>query len=284
MRIAKAVITAAAPYQRRLPLQTLVDRDGCVKSVLQIIAEEALSAGVEDIAVVVCPGDEEDYAESAGGAAARLQFVPQDQPRGYGYALWCARSYVGDAPFLHFVSDHLYVGRAPRRAAQVLVETAAAESCSVSAVQATRENMLAYYGTVGGRRVPQREGLYEIERVIEKPTPTEAEQTLLVPGLRAGHYLCFFGMHVLTPAVMELLDEEVRAPAVPGPIHLSTALARLSGREKHLALELPGRRYNVGVTYGLFMAQLALALEGDRRQEVLAQMVELLAERHFTEG
>ena len=47
--------------------------------------------------------------------------------------------------------------------------------------------------------------------MIEKPTPTEAEQRLIVPGLRAGHYLCFFGMHVLTPAVMELLGEDGKA-------------------------------------------------------------------------
>ena len=53
--------------------------------------------------------------------------------------------------------------------------------------------------------------LYEIETVLEKPTPTEAEQQLLVPGLRAGHYLCLFGMHVLTPAVMEILGQLVAA-------------------------------------------------------------------------
>ena len=38
-----------------------------------------------------------------------------------------------------------------------------------------------------------------IDKVIEKPTPTIAEQKLIIPGLRAGHYLCFFGMHVLSP-------------------------------------------------------------------------------------
>ena len=44
-----------------------------------------------------------------------------------------------------------------------------------------------------------QKGLYEIAEVVEKPTPTEAEQRLIVPGLRAGHYRCFFGMHALTP-------------------------------------------------------------------------------------
>ena len=48
-------------------------------------------------------------------------------------------------------------------------------------------------------------------KALTKPTPTEAEQRLIVPGLRAGHYLCFFGMHVLTPSVMAMLAEEVAA-------------------------------------------------------------------------
>ena len=79
----------------------------------------------------------------------------------------------------------------------------------VSAVQASRETLLPYYGAVGGRRLAGRQDLYLVEDVMEKPTPTEAEQHLLVPGLRAGHYLCFFGIHVLTPAVMAVLAELV---------------------------------------------------------------------------
>src|SRR5207302_9245015 len=96
-----------------------------------------------------------------------------------------------------------------KRSAQQLVEVAAAENCAVSAVQATHESKLPYYGAVGGRLVTGRKGLYETADVIEKPTPTEAEQRLIVRGLRAGPHLCFFCMHVLTPAVMELLAEQV---------------------------------------------------------------------------
>jgi UTP--glucose-1-phosphate uridylyltransferase len=66
-------------------------------------------------------------------------------------------------------------------------------------VQSTREHLLPYYGTVGGQRIHERSDLYRVETVMEKPTPTKAEQHLIVPGQRAGHYLCFFGMHVLTP-------------------------------------------------------------------------------------
>ena len=59
MKVRKAVITAAARGQHALPLQTLVDRDGVQKSALKIILEEAVSAGVETICLIVSPGDQE---------------------------------------------------------------------------------------------------------------------------------------------------------------------------------------------------------------------------------
>ncbi len=133
------------------------------------------------------------------GRGGRLHFVEQTAALGYGHAVFCAREFAGGAPFLLLVGDHLYVSGGGKRAAQQLVEIARAENCAVSAVQATHESKLPYYGTVGGRLVAGRKGLYEVSEVVEKPTPTEAEQRLIVPGLRAGHYLCFFGMHVLTP-------------------------------------------------------------------------------------
>ena len=279
MTITKAVITAAHPRQRTLPLQTLVDRDGVTKSALQIVIEEAVSAGVDEIAVVVCPGDQQSYTQAAGREAGRLLFIEQKDPRGYGHALWCARSFTAGEPFLHLISDHLYLStdREHRCAAQ-LVEMARRENCSVSAVQATREAKLPYFGTIGGNRVPRVNNLYEVEVVIEKPTPTQAEQSLMIPGLRAGHYLCLFGIHVLTPSVMTLLDEMV-ADAKIANIQLSDALNRLTARERYLAMEIGGQRYDIGIRYGLLMAQLALSLDGDDRDEILTQLVELLATR-----
>jgi UTP--glucose-1-phosphate uridylyltransferase len=275
VKIRKAVVTAAGRNQNRLPLQTLIDRDGVQKSALQIIIEEAVSSGVEEICLVISPGDREEYTAAAGNWARQIQLVEQTQPLGYGHALYCAKGFVQDEPFLHLVGDHLYLSRETRRCAQQLMEVASSEACSVSAVQATRESLLPYYGAIGGKGVPNRPQLVLIEKVLEKPTPTEAEQQLSVPGLRAGHYLCFFGMHVLSPAVMEILEELLPQPGVP----LSAALLKLADRERYLAFQISGRRYNIGVKFGLLNAQLALALEGSDREEVLAQLVELLAQR-----
>jgi UTP--glucose-1-phosphate uridylyltransferase len=273
LRIRKAVITAAGRNQRALPLQTLVDRDGVEKPVLCILAEQALAAKVEEICVVVWPGDEARYADAAGKLASSLRFVPQPEPLGYGHAIWCAREFTGSDPFLHMVGDHLYVSNSDSGSAQRLVELAETESCSVSGVQATREGLLPRYGAVAGRRVQGRNDLYRVDTVIEKPTPTQAEQSLLVPGLRAGYYLCFFGMHVLTPRVMEALSG--------GESSLSGALAILARNEQYLALEDNGRRYDLGRRYGVLVAQLALALNGPDRAQVLSQMMELLVDREM---
>ena len=279
MRIRRAVITAAAPRQRTLPLQVLVDRDGVEKSVLRILVEEVVRAKIEDVCVVVLPGDETAYAQVAGEHAGRIRFVVQSEPRGYGDALHRARGFVGDEPFLHLVGDHLYVSGDGHGCAQRLVELAGAEDCSVSAVQATRETLLPHFGAVGGQPVAGRTGLYRIDTIIEKPTPTEAEQRLAVPGLRAGHYLCFFGMHVLTPAVMEILGEMLSGGAAG--VTLSAALEELARREKYLALRESDRRYDLGDKYGLLTAQVALALAGCDRGEVLSRLVELLALREM---
>jgi len=284
MKITKAVITAAGRTQRTLPLQTVTDRDGVDKTVLHILAEETFQAGIDEVCVVVCPGDERPYAEAVGAYANRLTFVQQDEPLGYGHAVWCARQFTGDEPFLHLVSDHLYVNGGPTGCAQDLVEMAVAQNCAVSAVQPSHESLLPYYGCVAGRRVRGATGLYEVDTVMEKPTPTEAEQYLVVSGLRAGYYLCFFGMHVLTPAVQEILSQCMAEAAGQRQVTLSEALAVLARRERYLAMESQGLRYDVGVKYGILTAQLALALSGKDSELVLSRIIELLALRDKTRG
>jgi len=114
--------------------------------------------------------------------------------------------------------------------------------------------------------------------VLEKPTPTLAEQQLIVPGLRAGFYLCFFGLHVLDGEIFSILDEQ-RAAAPDKNLGLSPALHALAARRRYLALVVAGRRYDIGAPYGLLLAQLALSLAGRDRDLVLTQLVELLALR-----
>ncbi|MFO0014149.1 MAG: sugar phosphate nucleotidyltransferase [Planctomycetota bacterium] len=275
MKVSKAVVTAAGPGQSSLPLQRLVDRDGMEKTALEMIIEEISAAGIDSIAVVLSPGCEQAFEDAAGRSVDRLTFIVQQESRGYGQAILCARDFVGAQPFLHLVGDHLYLSRSGKKCAQQLVQAASQNECTVSAVQPTREQMLPYFGTIGGLRVAQETNLFEVKRVIEKPTPTLAEQELTIAGFRNGTYLCFFGMHVLTSTVLDILAQMVADRS--GPVPLADALNELATRERYLACEIDGLRYNIGIQYGLLNAQLALGLAGVDRDRILTSLVELLS-------
>ena len=235
MSISKAVITAAAPDQKSLPLQSLVDQQGVKKTALQLIVEEAVSAGAEEISIIICPGSSSDFEAAAGEHAGRLTFIEQDKPRGYGDALLRAKDFVGDEPFLHLISDHVYISKSDVGCAKQVVDLAEQQDCSVSAVQSTREHLLTYFGAVGGQREINRNDLYRITSVIEKPTPTRAEQDLIVAGLRGSHYLCLSRANVLTPNIMKLSSDDLQAAPAGTNINHSTALNALAGLEKCLA-------------------------------------------------
>lgn len=282
MKIEKAIITAAGPGQNALPLQRLVDVDGQEKTALEMIIEEIDAAGIHAVAIVVRPGDEPAYRNAAGKYLDRIAFVEQPQANGYGQAILQASEFANGQPCLHLVGDHVYLAaKGHARCAKQLIDVATQEQCSVSAVQPTRERMLPYFGAIGGDRLPQTDHLYQVKRVIEKPTPTQAEQELTVAGFRSGTYLCFFGMHVLTQSVMTILGRlcETAQKSVP----LALAMNELSARERYLAVEIQGTRHNMGVKYGMLTTQIALALAGVDRDAVLSDLVEQLAAQKLTE-
>ena len=309
MRIKKAVITAAARGERLYPVADTiqkamlpaVDIDGLHKPVIQIIAEEAFSSGIEEICIICAPGDGERYinafaslqdnliksfknvdwakqgAEKIDYLLSRLHFAEQKEPLGYGHAVFCAKQFVNNEPFLLLLGDYLYVSYlAQKRCAAQLISLASQEGCSVSAVHATIEHQVSRYGTLTGKHIPNNEGVYQIEKIIEKPSLSTAELELQTPGLRAGYYLCFFGMHVFTPTIFDLLEEEVRNNGQN--VLLTPSLQKLAGIEKYLALEVKGNRYDLSIKHGLLRAQIALGLAGQAHDETLTTMVELLAE------
>lgn len=277
MKVAKAVITAAGRNQRHLPLQTLVDQEGFPRYAFNLLLEEVASAGIREIGIVIAPGDKNLFDDKVDVPHLELHFIEQQEPGGYGHAIHCARPFTGDDPFLLMVSDHLYVTDAEESCARQLVQWAERMECTVSAVEPTHESKLRDFGAVGGVLAREAKTLYDIDTVLEKPTPTLAEQELLVPGLRTGHYLCFFGMHVLKPGIMEILGD-LLAQKPETRMTLSDALRVLPGNERYLAAVLKGRRYDLENRYGMLTAQIALALNGKYRDEVLTQLVELLAE------
>lgn len=274
MKIKKAVITAAGLHQQHLPLQTLVSPSGETKTVAAFLLDEIFASGIESAAIIIAPGTESDFTSAIADHLDQVTFIEQSQLLGYGHAVLLAKEFTGDDRFLLMMSDHLYLSFSQDSCLQQLLAVAARTDGPVSAVQPTHESKLPFYGAIGGTRVGGQKDLYEVANIIEKPTPTVAEQELIVPGLRSGNYLCFFGMHVLTPSVMEHLQESFSGDSKFG---LTPSLAATARSESYLACEIEGLRFNIEEPHGLLRAQLGMALSGKSRDEVMGSIIELIA-------
>ena len=263
MKIKKAVITAAARGERLYPVSDtiqkamlpVIDIDGSHKPVIQIIAEEAFSSGIEEICIICAPGDGQRYinaftslrdnltrsfanvdwakaqANKINHLLDNVKFVEQKEPLGYGHAVYCAKDFINNEPFLLLLGDYLYISNvAQKRCAAQLIELASSEECSVSAVNPTIEHQITRYGTLTGKQLPHQPGDYQIDKIIEKPSLSVAELELQTQGLRVGYYLCFFGMHVFTPLVFDLLEKQIKQN--PTHVLLTPALQELAQSEK----------------------------------------------------
>ena len=265
----KAVITAAGPGQRHLLHQTLATADNRRPAIGEFLLD-LLGDSVDHAAIIIPKDATPHFAPLFANAKIAITLIEQPEPRGYAHAILQAREFVGGDSFIHLVGDHFYLANQgePHSLIADLVRIHDTEKCSVSAVSPTRESLLPYFGAVGGPAV--KTNIYQVETVLEKPSPTEAERALHAPGLRQGQYLCFFGIHVFTPGIMDILAENAAQS-------LSTALQTLARHERYLAAILPGRRFDIGSKYGLLQAQLALGLRGPDRDELLTMMLELTA-------
>ena len=217
-------------------------------------------------------------AQSIKNILDRLTFVIQSEPLGYGHAVFQSKDFVKNEPFLLLHGDYLSISSiSHKRCSRQIIDLAIEEECSVAAVNPTIEHQISKYGTLTGRNFKTYSGVYQIEKIIEKPSISQAELELKTAGLRAGYYLCFFGMYVFQPVVFDLLAEEIDKN--PGcNILLTPVHQKLTQNEKYLALEIQGKRYDTSKKLGLLQAQLALGLSGQMRDEMLTTLLQTLAD------
>ena len=292
-RIRKGVITAAGRGTRQYPasktvqkeLFPLVDVDGFVKPTVQILAEELFASGLEEVCIVANSSNIEpmrrhflepapaslagkDWAEpltqSLADMAGKLTFVVQETQDGYGHAVYQAREFTAGEPFLLTLGDHVYLSDTDRQCAGQVLDVFDEYDASVTSVSYAPEAELHRYGTLTGSLLPgTNPPVYEIQALVEKPTVDYARTHLRAPGVPAGQYLVHFGIHAFTPAIFDclahLIDNNLRER---GEIQLTSAQVLLMERERYLACEVAGARYDMGVPEGLIETQIALALRG----------------------
>ncbi len=271
--IRKGVITAAGRGTRLAPatrtvqkeLFPLVDVDGQAKPVIQILAEELRAAGVEEICVVANAANAEPirthFAADPEGAGRVFVAVQQTQD-GYGHAVFQAREWAGEDPFVLTLGDHVYFSDTDVRCARQVMDACTAHGCSVSSVFAVAAQDAPRYGIIAGLPLAESSPtVYGIRAMAEKPTVEFARANLQTPGLADGQYLSFFGIHAFTPAIFDclrhLIDNDIRQRS---EIQLTAAQALLSERGPYVLTQVQGTRYDMGIPEGLIETQIALAL------------------------
>jgi UTP--glucose-1-phosphate uridylyltransferase len=311
-KVRKAVITAAGRGTRQYPASTavqkemfpLVDRDGLTKPVIQIIGEEALDSGIEEICIITTPGEEKHYreyfrrlddqmakafrgkdwaileSEKLGAFGERLRFAEQHNPEGFGHAVYQAKKFVGDEPFLLLLGDHIYISDIKDRCARQLIRVYEQYMCdAVTGVQPTLERQLHLFGTIRGKPIEPAKGIYKAELIIEKPAIEVAREQLSTPGIPAGNYLAHFGIHVFSPRIFDSLEYLMKNDLrEKGEFQLTAAQEHLRQQvDKYWCVVTQGQRYDTGIPYGLMETQLALALNGIHRTEICEAIARILA-------
>lgn len=316
--VKKAVITAAGRGTRQYPASSavqkemfpLVDVDGMAKTVIQIIGEEAINAGVEEICIVTQPGDEKHYreyfkrmnedtlrayrgkdwailqSEKLQAFGERLHFVAQHAPEGYGHAVYQAKDFVGDDPFLLMLGDHIYISHdasGANCATQLIRKYEQAGRAAMTAVQVEPGRLLHLFGTLKGAARDGRDDLFDIAAIVEKPTEDFAREHLRTVGLPPGMYLCHFGLHVFPPAIFDALAYHITHDIrQKNEIQLTNAQEYMRAellKGDYAACTIDGTRFDTGIPYGLMESQLALALAGVHRGEIVEAIARLLSEQ-----
>jgi UTP--glucose-1-phosphate uridylyltransferase len=310
-KVRKAVITAAGRGTRMYPASSavqkemfpLVDRDGLTKPVIQIIGEEAIDSGIEEICIITQPGEEKQYreyfkrlddnmvkafrgkdwaileSEKLGAFGERLYFAEQHTPEGFGHAVYQGKKFAGDEPFLLMLGDHIYISDVKDRCARQVIRVFEQYMCdAVTGVQPTLERMLHLFGTIRGQPIDPNKGIYKAELIIEKPAIELAREKLATPGLPAGNYLAHFGMHVFSPRIFESLEYLIKNNLrEKNEFQLTAAQEHLRQQtDKYWVVVTQGQRYDTGIPYGLMESQLALALNGVHRTEICEAIARIL--------
>lgn len=275
--VRKAIIPAAGFGTRLFPatkavkkeLFPVIDRAGRAKPVILTIVEEALSAGIEQVGIIVQSQDRElfeeifctpplienfnklsredqEYSRHLMDIGNRITFLTQDVQEGFGHAVYCARPWVGDEPFLLLLGDHLYASETEVSCARQLIEAYRRVGVSVVGTKATPGSEVGHFGCVTGVW-QEPHALLSLTEFAEKPTPEYARQHLHVEGMAEDEFLTVFGQYVLDPKIFDYLEEHIHLNMRErGEFQLTSCLDRLRQEEGFAGYVVKGRRFDIG--------------------------------------
>ncbi len=282
MRVKKAVIPAAGLGTRMLPATKTVPKEMLPvvdKPLIQYIVEEAVASGIEDILIVTnraksamddyfdyLPELEERLLKSSRlddvalvrstAEIANIFYVRQKVTRGLGHAIWCAKRFMGDEPFAVLLGDDIMRSDVP--VTKQVIDASERYGASAVGAQRVPYGVISSYSSLAVEHVEGR--VYDVSQLVEKPKPEQVFSNFAI-----------LGRYVLTPSIFGILEN--LSPGYGGEVQLTDGLNALCGKERMIAVDFEGRRYDAGCLKGYLEVICDFALEHPEAGEWMREYI-----------
>ncbi|WP_319593160.1 UTP--glucose-1-phosphate uridylyltransferase GalU [Bacillus paralicheniformis] len=293
MKVKKAVIPAAGLGTRFLPATKAQPKEMLPivdKPAIQYIVEEAVQSGIEDILIITgrnkrsiedhfdrsveleqnlfAKGKNDVLKEIRDIAdMANIHYIRQKEPLGLGHAVLSAKHFIGDEPFAVLLGDDIMVSETP--ALRQLLEVYEEYQSEVIGVQPVDPADVSKYGII--QTSAQKNKVYQIDDLVEKPTVKEAPSNIAV-----------MGRYVLRPSIFPVLEQTKRGAG--NEIQLTDALREICREQSMYARKLDGSRFDIGDKLGSFKASTEIALMRDEMRPKLLAYLESVLKKEAQKG
>lgn len=288
-KIKKVIIPAAGLGTRFLPATKSLPKEMFPiidTPTLQYIVEEAHASGIEEVGIVVSvekPSIKKHFEidealekhliatnklEEAKlireiASLTKITFIIQDQPKGLGHAILCARDFINGEDFAIMLGDDLIVNRNGKPVLKQLIEAYEKTGCSILGVQQVPYEDVKKYGVVDPKNIDGN--LIKIKGMVEKPQVEDAPSNYAV-----------LGRYVLTNKVFDYLAKIVTDGKKE--IQLTTGIEDLLNTEDVYAYCFEGIRYDIGDKFGYIKATIDFALNRDDLKDKVMEYIKKIVE------
>ncbi|SIQ47874.1 UDP-glucose pyrophosphorylase [Aquipseudomonas alcaligenes] len=259
--IKKCLFPAAGYGTRFLPATKAMPKEMLPvvnKPLIQYGVEEALEAGLKEIAMVTGRGKRalEDHFDISYELEHQIQgtdkekyltcirrlidectfsYTRQVEMKGLGHAILSGRPLIGDEPFAVVLADDLCFNLGGDGVLQQMVKLYNQFRCSIVAIQEVPPEETSKYGVIAGEMI--RDDIYRVNSMVEKPKPEDAPSNLAI-----------IGRYILTPDIFDLIENT--EPGKGGEIQITDALMKQAQDGCVIAYKFKGKRFDCGGAEG----------------------------------
>ena len=266
--VRKAVIPLAGFGTRMFPatkltkkeFMTVVDADKLVKPMLLILLESLVSSGIEEICLVIRPGEDHlyerlfeplideqmiklpeqlrRYNERIVDIGSKVSYVYQTAALGFGHAVLQSERFANEEPVLLMLGDHLFASNTDKSCITQLIEAHERNGSLTIGLFEVAPGEVESYGIAKVKDLS-----FKLSEIIEKPPQSLAESELICDGKYYGVF-----MYVITPEVYSTLAANFAGSIdCDGELQLTPSLDAVARKYGAFGVAIDGVRYDIGM-------------------------------------